>query len=220
LYQQGKASITQTTTPTSIPSSTTPVVTAGGKLIFESGSGPKGSTARLALNLSSVSEKVGNIDITVSYDPTVLQAVKVNKGTLTSRASFDSNIQNGTIKIALFDTQGVYGDGSVAEIEFTVIGAAGTISPLKIISLAANRSSDSAAMAIGKQDGTFTVLAGIKGDCDSDGQLSTNDALCVLQMAVGKHQIDMKMDINTDGKVSSVDARHALRAALGLEVVK
>ncbi|MBM3133107.1 MAG: hypothetical protein FJZ95_08775 [Chloroflexi bacterium] len=107
----------------------------------------------------------------------------------------------------------------MAEIEFSVIGADGTTSPLTIDALAANRSSDSAAMTIAKQNGTFSVLAGIKGDCDGDGKLSTNDAVCVLQMAVGKRTADMRMDMNADGKISSVDARKILRTALGLEVI-
>jgi len=215
--------LTPTSSPTTIPAytpspSVPPSPTAGAaRLTFASGSGLKGSTAKLALNLSGAGDKVGNMDISLSYDPSILQAVKVNKGILTAQASFDSNLQNGIIRIAFFDSQGFSGDGSVAEIDFTVIGVEGTSSSLRITALAANRAADSTAMSIGIQNGTFTVLAGIKGDCDKDGKLTVSDVVCVLQMAVGKKTIDLGMDMNSDGRISSIDARKILRAALGLE---
>ena len=56
-----------------------------------------------------------------------------------------------------------------------------------------------------------------KGDCNGDGIITSEDALCALQMAVGKRADDGVMDVNGDGKVSSLDARKILRVAAGLE---
>ena len=225
LYQQGKPSITPTTTPTSTPSSTTtppsttPVITSGGKLIFESASGKITTKVQIPVLLSGVTDPIGNMDITLSYNPSVLRATAVSKGTLTSTSSFDSNILNGTIRLALFHNQGFSGDGSIAVIDFDVIGKEGDTSPLNIDDVTVNRASDSAPINIGIENGIFSVVSALKGDCDGDGKITIADASLILQMAVGKRPVDMKMDINMDGRVSSVDARHTLRAALGLEVL-
>jgi hypothetical protein len=66
-------------------------------------------------------------------------------------------------------------------------------------------------------DATPTQVPLLKGDFDSDGKVAVNDALFILQAAVGNRDVIAGMDINGDGAVSSVDARMVLRAALGLE---
>lgn len=74
----------------------------------------------------------------------------------------------------------------------------------------------------GTEDDTYAVTGSeeTRGDCDGDGEITTSDALCALQMAVGKNTEDLVMDINGDGRVSSVDVRKVLRNALGLDVLK
>ena len=67
---------------------------------------------------------------------------------------------------------------------------------------------------------TVTGTEEMRGDCDGDGEITTSDALCALQMAVGRSTEDLIMDINGDGRISSLDARKVLRNALGLEVLK
>ena len=48
----------------------------------------------------------------------------------------------------------------------------------------------------------------IQGDCDEDGQLTIDDAICALNMSVGLIQPKPDtMDITGDGKVTSGDAR-------------
>lgn len=49
---------------------------------------------------------------------------------------------------------------------------------------------------------------------DGDGKLSAVDALCALQMAVGKKTANLSLDINSDGKVTSLDARNILKLAV------
>ena len=72
----------------------------------------------------------------------------------------------------------------------------------------------------GTEDDTYKVTGEeeVRGDCDGDGEITTSDALCALQMAVGRQTEDLIMDVNGDGKVSSIAARKVLRNALGLEV--
>jgi hypothetical protein len=63
---------------------------------------------------------------------------------------------------------------------------------------------------------TPTITSG-KGDCNGDGEITSLDALCALQMAVGKRAEDLVMDVTGDGSVTSLDARKILRIAAGEE---
>ncbi|MCK4824597.1 hypothetical protein KA005_53085, partial [bacterium] len=112
-------------------------------LMFESRSKPVGSNnVQIPLTLGGVREDIGNMDITLSYDPSVIEATNVIKGGLTDESIFDHNILDGTIKIGLADNLGFSGDGSVAYVVFDVPGNEGSTSPLKIVSLSVNRAND------------------------------------------------------------------------------
>jgi len=198
-----------------------PVVTPPqATLTFESAEGRTGDTIQVPLSLSEVQALIGNMDVELSYDSSVLRATKVNKGSLLSGATFDSNIMTGTIRIALFVSNGISGAGSIAVIEFEVIGSEGESTALAIDDILANKASDTSPMTVQANNGLFTIISALKGDCDGDGSITVNDALWILQAAVGKREVTAGMDINGDGTISSVDARMVLRAALGLEVVR
>ena len=188
-------------------------------LIFESRSKSSGSTVQIPLTLNGIDENIGNMDITLGYDSSILEATEVIKGGLTTNSLFDSNIVDGTIMISLADKAGFSGDGSIAYIKFDVIGAEGSSSPLEITKLSANRAEDMVEITIPTQDGMFKVIAREEGlgDGDGDGKLTALDVLYALQMAVGKISEDLTLDMNGDGKVSSIDARKILRIAAGLE---
>ncbi len=200
------------------PSIPTPAPAGIPTLTFESRSKAQGSSVQIPLTLSGVQEPIGNMDLTLSYDTSVLQATEAIKGSLTQNAIFDSNILDGKILISLAHNQGFSGDGSVAYIRFNVIGAEDSWSRLGIDDLSANRASDLASMNIETVDGLFTVLSTEEAkaltDCDGDGKVSVVDALCALQMAVGKKAEELSMDINNDGKITSLDARQILQMAV------
>ncbi|MDD5095012.1 MAG: cohesin domain-containing protein [Dehalococcoidia bacterium] len=184
-------------------------------LTFESRSKPTGSEVQIPLMLKGITGSTGNIDLTLAYDPSVLTAKEVLKGSLTANSIFDYVISSGTIRVSLADSQGFSGDGSVAYVRFTVIGAEGSSSKLEIAQATAN-ASDYNSMALATHDGLFQVIGSddLRGDCDGDGKLSAVDALCALQMAVGKKAADPVMDVTGDGKVTSLDAREILQMAI------
>jgi hypothetical protein len=207
----------------------TPAISAGSPsistfsgLIFESRRKPGGSTVQIPLTLKGIQEKIGNMDITLDYDPSVLDAKEASKGMLTSDSIFDFNILDGTVKISLADKEGFSGDGSIAYIIFDVIGAKGSESNLRIKSLSVNKAIDMTPMNILTKDGLFVVssIEESLGDCTGEGEITAADALCALQMSVGKKTEDMVMDVNGDRKVSSLDARKILRSSAGLEELR
>jgi len=192
---------------------------AAPSLTFESRSKSSGSIVQIPLTLRGLKEKIGNMDITLSYDPSVLDAKEVIKGSLTTKALFDYNILEGTIKISLADEEGFSGDGSIAHVKFNVIGAEGSSSPLTIVAIAANKAEDYETLEVPTNDGVFRVISmeESRGDGDGDGGFTALDALYALQMAVGKIPEDLAMDMNGDGSVTSLDAQKILKIAVGEE---
>ncbi|MCK4817984.1 hypothetical protein KA005_19595, partial [bacterium] len=127
-------------------------------LTFESHSKPRGSSVQIPLTLNGIEDKIGNMDITLSYDPSVLEATEVTKGDLTSDSLFEYNIMAGTILISLADAEGFSGNGSIAYVTFDVIGAANSTSPLQIAALTVNRAEDYEVLTIPTNDGVFRVI--------------------------------------------------------------
>ncbi|MEM4278943.1 MAG: dockerin type I repeat-containing protein [Archaeoglobaceae archaeon] len=60
-------------------------------------------------------------------------------------------------------------------------------------------------------------LASAKGDCNSDGRITSVDALIALKMSVGKIEPNQSADMNNDGFVTSYDAFRILMLATGDE---
>ena len=82
-------------------------------------------------------ENIGNMNITLTYDSSVLSASSLTPGAITSDSLFVHNIQPGIINISLVDDNGINGNGSIATITFNVIGEEGSTTSL-VLSADAN----------------------------------------------------------------------------------
>ncbi|MCD4822743.1 MAG: hypothetical protein K8R11_11950 [Methanococcoides sp.] len=185
-------------------------------LVFESRSKTTGTSVQIPLTMSGTDEAIGNMDLTLSYDPNVLECVELVKGGLTENSLFEYNIMTETVKISLVDMKGFSGDGSICYVKFNVIGSEDETSPLRIDKLVSNSASDLSMIEIESTDGVFTVLGKDegKGDAAGDGgEFSAYDALYALLMSVDKIEMHESMDVNDDGSVSSIDARLILKMA-------
>lgn len=92
--------------------------------------GAKGAAVEVPINLESATD-IGSIDIVLSYDSGVLQAIGVETGELGKSAYLESNTAgDGEVIIAMADPSGINGDGPVAVISFEVIGDVDSSSPL------------------------------------------------------------------------------------------
>ena len=84
-------------------------------------SGYIGEGAEVPVNIKDAAD-VGSIDLTILYDPTVLNISKVEKGDLV-KGMLSSNIENeGIISIGIADSNGISGDGEIVKLTFDVIG--------------------------------------------------------------------------------------------------
>ena len=56
------------------------------------------------------------------------------------------------------------------------------------------------------------------GDCNGDGEITTDDAILILRMTLGLTEPDISAaDFDGDGEITSIDALIVLRIALGID---
>ncbi len=161
---------------------------------------------------------IGNMDILLTYDPNVVKATKVQKGSLTSDTMFDSNVQVASeIRISFASTQGIKGDGSIAYLEFQAIGSPGSTSPVTLVEAFANKTETFAKLNVVFSPGEVRISGSIilKGDVNGDSVVSAADALMALKMAVRQIPATAAADVNGDGRVTAADALLILQAATG-----
>lgn len=164
-------------------------------------------------------ENVKNMDIELRFDSSVLRAKEAISGTLTQNSLLESNVGD-TVRIAFVDTQGISGNGSVAVVTFEVIGAPG--SECTLVLTASGNTVSGARIDFSTGNGIIKVLStdaqqeslrGLRGDCDGNGRLDSNDAKMALQMAVGTIEVNLIADMNGDSRVTSTDAAQILDIA-------
>ena len=123
-----------------------------------------GEEAEVPVNIEDATD-VGSIDITILYDPAVLNISKVEKGSLV-KGMFSSNTENeGIIVIGIADSSGINGDGRIAKLTFNVIGNGST--PITIQNAKAYDVSTHADIEVSVENGNFQAnyktTAGGKG---------------------------------------------------------
>ena len=119
-------------------------------------SGPKGSFVKVPIDVAGAAQ-IGSMDMALAYDPSVLRAVWVGKGNLTANALLQGNANPmGKILIAMADPGGITGNGSIAMVEFEVLGEAGSRSALALTGLDAS-GVDAMAVPLANRTGMFTV---------------------------------------------------------------
>ncbi|MBS3802629.1 MAG: hypothetical protein KGY65_07760, partial [Candidatus Thermoplasmatota archaeon] len=176
------------------------------------------SEVQLPIKISDA-DNIGNMDITLTYDDSILSASTLTTGAITSNSLFMDNIGSGIINISLVDADGISGNGSIAIITFDVIGDEGDISPLILSALANDRDGEGVNMEIMSAYFSVEDEESLKGDVNGDGKITSADALLALQMAVGIIEEDLIADMNDDGQVTSIDAAEILDLATGNAVV-
>ncbi|MFA5079174.1 MAG: cohesin domain-containing protein, partial [Dehalococcoidia bacterium] len=168
-------------TPTPAPTPTTPTSTtattsipAGTALIAESRNVTTGGTVQVPIYFQDA-QNVGSLGFTLSYDPAVVQVVKVSKGSLLSPATFTSSDQSGSIIFGFASPQAISGNGSAAIVEFRALGSAGSTSALTLSEILAT-SYYGSSLTVSPVNGLLTIGQNQPGDADGDGKLSVLDA--------------------------------------------
>ncbi len=175
-------------------------------LIVESRRATSGSTVKVPVMLNKAQE-ISSLGFNLNYDPAVLRVVQVLRGSRLSNSTFSHNADvPGVIRFGFAVATGRAEGGSAAVVEFEVIGADGSVSPLTLSdALVSHTSADP--LEVQLVGGDLTVGARTVGDGDGDGEITALDALIALQEASQTSEQDLSLDVNGDGKVTEVDAR-------------
>jgi len=206
---------TDTGTNTDTDTGTSVVTGLGTKLVAESKTAIPSSTIQVPIFLNNASN-IGSMNFVLTYNPQVLRVNKVDSGSLLTGALFTPNYQSPPeVRCGVATSGGVNGSGTMAYIEFQVIGTAGSSSPLTFSELSASTTSGQS-ITVASQNGTVTVASDkLKGDYNGDGKVTEVDALAALRMSVKLLAQDLTLDMNGDGKLTAEDARLILKKALG-----
>ena len=101
---------------------------------------------------------IGSFDIVITYDPAVLGSPIVSDGTLTAGVAGGTGT-SGQVSLAYASASGFSGTGSIAVIDFTVLGSSGDTSNLAFTSATATEPMFTA-VTLTTTDGIFTVNGG------------------------------------------------------------
>lgn len=220
LTRTGAGTGTPSGTGTGATTGTGTTTGAGAALTAESRMAAPNSTVQVPIRLDNASN-IGSMNFVLTYNPQVLKVNKVDGGSLVSGALFTPNYKSPPqVNFGLASSAGINGSGTVAYIEFQVIGAAGSSSPLTISGVNTTDTSGKT-VTLTTSNGTVTVVSGVgpggkvKGDYNGDGKVTELDALAALKMSVNLLTEDLNLDMNDNGKVTAEDARLILKMAVG-----
>lgn len=167
----------------------------------DAGSGPL-TTLAVPIAATSVNG-VEAIDLTLTFNPTVLSATGVTRTPLTENLTLTFNLSPpGEVRISLFGTTPLSGGGELAIVHFSVVGELGEATPLNLTRGVFNEGAFSTLL----DDGLFRVcdatdpdLDGVTacaGDCDNG-----ND-----QVRPGLPEVCDALDNDCDGTVDNAAA--------------
>ena len=193
---------------------------AGAALTAESRTADPNSIVQVPIRLDNAGN-IGSMNFVLTYNPQVIKVNKVDGGSLVSGALFTPNYKSPPqVNFGLASSAGINGSGTVAYIEFQVIGAAGSSSPLTLSGVNTTDTSGRS-VTLTTSNGTVTVASETgpgskpKGDYNGDGKVTELDALAALKMSVKLLEEDLNLDMNDNGKVTAEDARLILKQAVG-----
>jgi len=149
----------------------------------------------------------GSGTINIEYNPSVVHVTDVTSSSDSQVAAYNPNNTIGLVRISASNTYGASGDIDFANVEFTAVGTGSTPLNLDVVSLY-NRSFNK--ISPGVIHGSVSTPL-MPGDVDGDGELTTADAIIVLQMAVRGEYL-AEADVSGDYMVTSLDALMILQA--------
>jgi hypothetical protein len=86
---------------------------------------------------------LGSLELTITYDPTFIKAVSVEKGSLSPNASLEYSVDKpGKVWVGMVDANGINGSGALAIINLDITGSGDKTGSLAFEKVAANKSTN------------------------------------------------------------------------------
>ncbi len=162
-------------------------------------------------------DKVGSLDITLSYPSGILQFMDILPGSLTQNSLMEHNVEDGKIRVGIVEANGINGDGSLFYMKFKVIGEAEPVNISANIPVIGNN--------LGIDKSSLILPEILTGNNYNffieDLAIYTTDNTKVEALRVNgtfeliSEEEANKGDVNGDGEITSVDALMALQMAVG-----
>jgi PKD repeat protein len=197
--------------------------------------GGTGNVVPVPVNAANIEGMVA-ASLTIHYDPLVLTALSASTGTLTAGWTFASNLNTaGEVRLSMISPGGsVTGSGTLAKIEFEVVGDPGSSSPLTVSSIALN----DGAIPVELSDGVFNVddvynVSGsitfweasrpvsaarltLSGDRVYHTYSGVDGQYTIQGAAIGDYILSPSKDAGVSNAISAYDASFALQHDVGL----
>ncbi|GAG03323.1 unnamed protein product, partial [marine sediment metagenome] len=181
-------------------------------LVADSATVAAGDTVQVPVRLENAGG-LASLGFNLHYDPAVVEAVDVVKGSLLQSFTFVPNANEpGIVRFGFASTTEKSGSGWAAVVEFRAVGSAGSTSDLTFTDVVA-ASAAGATLDIGTEAGVITIGAPQDGDANGDGRLNEADVLHALRMYVMLEPENLTADMNGSGSVTPDDARIILQQA-------
>jgi hypothetical protein len=136
-----------------------------------------GGKADIPVTVSGA-DRMGGMDMTITYDPAVLKFTGVKPGDLTKNGLIEANeTRPGTINIGFINIDGISGDGNLFTVGFTAVGQSGTSSPVKLTNRKAFRI-DLLDVPLTLKSGTITIAE------KKTAPIGTEVIICAISFAV------------------------------------
>ena len=151
----------------------------------------------------------GTGTINITYNPGVVHVTDV-AGTHQSTL-ITPNIDNtaGIVRISAWNTGGVSGDVLFANVTLKSVGPCQSPLRLDIRKLV---DTDMSSILTTVANGSFTTIGQCPGDLNEDCEITPEDAMIALQMAV-RHEYSIAADLDGDDRVTALDALMILQEA-------
>lgn len=150
----------------------------------------------------------GTGTINITYNPSVVHVTGVASTPRSTVTSYSIDNATGVVGISAWNIGGVSGDVIFANVTLKSVGPCQ--SPLNITGKLVDTDFDVIHATV--KNGSFTVEGICPGDVTGDGEITTEDAVIVLQMSV-RCEYTQLADLNGDHQVSSLDALMILQEA-------
>lgn len=119
--------------------------------------GSPGSEATVPVDISGLSN-AGALSIGITYDSTIINISRVEKGELAKNSLFDANMSRpGILVIGVVNADGIDGSGRIATMIFNVVGKLGDTSDITLERVAFNDADTYVDIPVDLTSGTFTV---------------------------------------------------------------
>ncbi len=108
--------------------------------------------------------EIGALDVTLGYDPEVIELDSAQAGDIADNALFEYNeVSPGVVRAGVVASAGLSGDGSVLTLKFNVVGSVGDASTISIDNAEAWHYDQLIDLPVATSDGELTVVSGSGG---------------------------------------------------------